>query len=103
MHNLQNSNEPRSREIYAEPIYAFERGGSEVQFDTKTFTCVYVNFCSIGIIIQPILCENYEVSSIKIEVFLKNNKTTTQYKMSKLEQNKAKLSPFDSRYPKKIF
>ena len=34
-------------------------------FDTKTFKCVYVNFCSIGIIIQPILCENY--TSTKVE------------------------------------
>ena len=42
MHNLQNSNEPWSREIYAEPLYTFERGGSEVSFDTKTFRCVYV-------------------------------------------------------------
>ena len=34
-------------------------------FDTKTFKCVYVNFCSIGIIIQPILCVNY--TSTKVE------------------------------------
>ena len=65
MDNLQNSNEPWSWEIYAEPLYTFERGGSEVSFDTKTFKCVYVNFCSIGIIIQPILCENY--TSTKVE------------------------------------
>ena len=65
MHNLQNSKEPWSIEIYAEPLYTFERGGSEVSFDTKTFKCVYVNFCSIGIINQPILCENY--TSTKVE------------------------------------
>ena len=65
MHNLQNSKEPRSIEVYAEPLYTFERGGSEVSFDTKTFKCVYVNFCSIGIINQPILCENY--TSTKVE------------------------------------
>ena len=65
MDNLQNSIEPWSWKIYAEPLYTFERGGSEVSFDTKTFKCVYVNFCSFGIIIQPILCENY--TSTKVE------------------------------------
>ena len=65
MPKVQNSNERWSREIYAEPVHAFERGGSEVLFDTKTFKCVYVNFCSIGIITQPILCENY--TSTKVE------------------------------------
>ena len=65
MHNLQNSNEPWSREIYAKPLYTFERGGSEVSFDTKTFRCVYVNFCSIGITIQSILCENYTTTKIE--------------------------------------
>ena len=59
MPKVQNSNERWSREIYAEPVHAFERGGSEVSFDTKTFTCVYVNFCSFSITIKPILCEHY--------------------------------------------
>ena len=56
MPKVQNSNEPWSREIYAKPLYTFERGGSEVLFDTKTFKCVYVNFCSIGILISKIFC-----------------------------------------------
>ena len=68
MNNLQNSNEPWSREIYAKPLYTLERGGSEVSFDTKTFKCVYVNFCSISITINPILCENY--TSTKVERIL---------------------------------
>ena len=68
MHNLQNSKEPWFIEIYAEPLYTFERGGSEVSFDTKTFTCVYVNFCSFSITIKPILCENY--TSTKVERIL---------------------------------
>ena len=59
MYNLQNSIEPSSRRIYGEPIHSFERLGSKVSFGNKTFTCVYVNFCSISIIINPILCENY--------------------------------------------
>ena len=63
MDNLQNSNK-----IYVEPLYTFERGGSEVSFDTKTFKCVYVNFCSISITINPILCENY--TSTKVERIL---------------------------------
>ena len=65
---FQTQNEPWSREIYAEPVHAFERGGSEVSFDTKTFTFVYVNFCSISITINPILCENY--TSTKVERIL---------------------------------
>ena len=65
MPKVQNSNEWWSREIYAEPVHAFERGGSEVSFDTKTFTFVCVNFCSISITINPILCENY--TSTKVE------------------------------------
>ena len=68
MPKVQNSNERWSREIYAEPVHAFERGGSEVSFDTKTFTCVYVNFCSFSITIKPILCENY--TSTKVERIL---------------------------------
>ena len=39
----QNSTELWSREIYEEPLYTFERGGSEVSFDTITFKCVYVS------------------------------------------------------------
>ena len=53
MPKVQNSNEPWSREIYAEPIHAFERGGSEVSFDNKTFTCVYVNFVQLAIQNNP--------------------------------------------------
>ena len=49
MHNLQNSNEPCYREICAEPLYTFERGGSEVSFDTKTFKCVYVFFVQLAL------------------------------------------------------
>ena len=59
MYNLQNSIEPSSRRIYGEPIHSFERLGSKVSFGNKTFTCVYVNFCSIAITINPILCKNY--------------------------------------------
>jgi len=49
-------------------MYAFEGGGSEVSFDTKAFTCVCVGFCSIGITINPILCESY--ASTKVERIL---------------------------------
>ena len=65
---VQISIEPSSRLIYAEPIHLFERWGSQVLFSTKTFTCVYVNFCSISITINPILCENY--TSTKVERIL---------------------------------
>ena len=40
----------------------------KILFDTKTFTCVYVNFCSISITVNPILCENY--TSRKVEDIL---------------------------------
>ena len=56
---FQTQNEPSSRVIYVKPIHTFEREGSKVSFDIKTFTCVYANFCSISITINPILCENY--------------------------------------------
>ena len=49
---------------WVEPIQIIERAGSKVLFDTKTFTCDFVNFCSIGITIQPILCENYIIRKI---------------------------------------
>ena len=65
MYNLQNSIEPSSRRIYGEPIHSFERAGSKVSFDTKTFTCVYVNFRSIDITIKPILGENYTTTKIE--------------------------------------
>ena len=65
MPKFQNSNKPWSRGIYTKPIHSFGRGGSTELFDTKTFTCVYVNFCSIGITIKPILGENYTTTNIE--------------------------------------
>ena len=62
MPKVQIQNEPWSRVIYAKPIHTFEREGSKVSFDNKTFTCVYANFCSISITINPILCENWSRS-----------------------------------------
>ena len=65
MYNLQNSIKPSTRRIYGEPLHTFERPGSKVSFDTKTFTCVYVNFRSIGITIKPILGKNYTTTNIE--------------------------------------
>ena len=65
LYNLLNSIKPSSRRIYEEPIHTLERAGSKVLFDTKTFTCVYVNFCSIGIRSKPILGENYTSTNIE--------------------------------------
>ena len=57
MYNLWTQNKPWSRVIFVKPFHTFEREGSKVSFGNKTFTCVYVNFCSIAITINPILCE----------------------------------------------
>ena len=65
LYNLLNSIKPSSRRIYGEPIHTLERAGSKVLFDTKTFTCVYVNLCSIGIRIKPILGKNYSTTNIE--------------------------------------
>ena len=60
--------------ICVKPIHTFERAGSKVSFDTKTFTCVYVNFSSIGITIKPILGENYTLYAILLAEEAYHNK-----------------------------
>ena len=64
MYNLPNSIKPSSRRKYGELIHSFERWGSKVLFRNQTFTCEYVNFCSITITINPILCKNYSFTKV---------------------------------------
>ena len=66
MYNLLTQNEPCFRVLFVKPFQTFERKGSQVSFGNKTFACVYVNFCSIGITINPILCKNYTTTTVDL-------------------------------------